>query len=477
MSSVFALRTSLPLLLLSFCLGCSGEGSPANVGNDGKTGEDGTDQDDSGLPPELTRVSKEDGARYASLVVTGDGVLHQVWTESGAGPGKVLHARSTNAGGSWSEPEDISDRDGDPYGAGFGTALASSDGRLYALWKDDTDSTSDKVSGGIYPGTLVYRCYEQGSWGPLVQLGTTGQVYSWFAAVGPEGAAHVVWNEPLADAPAWQAGTIQQAQLGPSSPSATLALYQSPEVIVEDYGSPQRDGFEGLRGYIAADGRARFVAERMVAGGRSTDPAEIVRFDGTALSTLFPTHTFLESFPHFGDSAPALMLDASGKEHVIVHDFESNPPRLLDYIVNGPAQPTVILRPETDTGDVRNFALWPAVNGGALLIAPVAASAGDTYDAQLLSFDGAEWGPARNITQNELRWELFSKQTSKNTEVTTLSVFSAKYGAAARDPSGKLHVALVNMEVQSVSRDSEDDFGEDSFFASSSKTLVFHTKP
>ena len=465
MPSVSALRATIPLLLLSFCLACSGEDSPAR-------------QDEvSGLPTELTRISREDGARYASLVVTADGGLHGIWTEAGGGPGRVLHARSSDGGDSWSAPEDISDRDGDPYGAGLGTALAGGGGRLYAVWKDDTDSTSDKVSGGIYPGTLVYRCYEQGSWGPLVELGTIGQVYSWFAAPGPDGEAHVVWNEALADAPAWQAGSIQQAQLGPSAPAATLALYQSPGVTVEGYGTPQHDGFEGLRGYIAADGRARFVAERMVAGSASTDPADIVHFDGTSLNTLFPTRTFLESFPHFGDSAPALLLDASGKEHVIVHDFESAPPRLLDYTIDGPAEPTVVLTPGTESGDVRNFALWPAPGGSALLIAPVAASAGDTYDAQLLRFDGAQWGAAQNLTQNELRWELASKQTSKTTEVTMLSVFSAKYGAAALDAQGKLHVALVNMEVQSVSRESEDDFGEDSFFASSSKTLVFHAQP
>lgn len=465
MSSLLAARSHLPLLLASFSLACSGEDAAPN-GGEGRAD----------APPELTRVSQEDGARYASLVVTADRRLHGVWTESGAGPGRVLHAVSTDGGGRWSEPEDLSDLDGDPYGAGFGTALASADGRLYAVWKDDTDSTSDKVSGGIYPGTLVYRCYEQGSWGPVVQLGTTGEVYSWFAAVGPDGAAHVVWNEPFADDPAWQAGTIQQAELGPSAPAQTLALYQSPDVDVEGYGSPQRDGFEGLRGYIASDGRARFVAERMVAGD-STDPKEIVRFDGTAMSTLMPTYLFLASFPHFGDSAPTLMVDAAGQEHVIVHDFESNPPRLLDYTMGGPAEPVVILEPEADSGDIRNFALWPTANGGALLIAPVAASAGDTYDAQLLAFDGARWGASQNITQNEKRWDLGGTRTSETTEVTTLSVFSAKHGAAAVDEEGNVHVALVNMEVQSVSRESKDDFGEDSFFASSSKTLVFHARP
>ena len=465
MLSLLARRSRLPVLLASFGLACSAEDNSPNEATD-----------PSGLPPDLARVSEGDGARYASLAVTVDGRLHGIWTESGAGPGRVLHAISSDGGESWTEPEDLSDADGDPYGAGFGTALSTADGRLYAVWKDDTDSTSDKVSGGIYPGTLVYRCYEQGSWGPLVQLGTAGQVYSWFAAAGPQGAAHVVWNEPLADDPAWQAGSIQQAQLGPAEPSQAFALYQSPDVAVEGYGSPQRDGFEGLRGYIAADGRARFVAERMVAGA-STDPAEIVRFDGAAMSTLFPAHTFLSTFPHFGDSAPTLMLDAAGQEHVIVHDFESEPPRLLDYTVDGPDEPVVILQPEADSGDVRNFALWPTANGGALLIAPMAASAGDMYDAQLLAFDGAQWGPAKNITQNEARWELSGTQTSRNTEVTTLSMFSAKYGAAALDADGRVHVALVNMEVQSVLRESQDDFGEDSFFASNSKTLVFHAQP
>lgn len=464
MPSLLAVRPIVPLLLASLCLACSTDTSPAEIRNEG-----------SGAPPELTAVSKQDGARYASLVVVDD-VLHQVWTEHGSGPGRVLHASSSDGGESWSEPEDLSDKDGDPYGAGFSTALSSADGKLYAVWKDDTDSTSDKVSGGIYSGTLVYRCHEQGSWGPLVQLGTTEQVYSWFAAVAPQGGVHVVWNEPLGDDPAWQAGSIQQAQLSPTAPSQTFTLYQAPDVTVEGYGTPQREGFEGLRGYIAADGRARFVAERMVPGN-STDPADIVRFDGTAMNSLFPARTFLQLFPHFGDSAPALMLDAAGQEHVILHDFESKPPRLLDYRVGGTAEPAVILEPETATGDVRNFALWPAPKGGALLIAPVAPSAGDMYDAQLLTFDGAQWGAARNITQNEARWELSSTQTSRNTDVTTLSLFSAKYGSAAPDANGKVHVALVNMEVQSVSRETEDDFGGESFFASSSKTLVFHVQP
>lgn len=152
MPSLFLRRPYVPPLITALCLACSPEDGPTPGGDDG-----------SGLPPALTRVSDEDGARYASLVVTADGLLHEVWTEAGSGPGRVLHAASRDGGGSWSEPEDISDRDGDPYGAGFGTALASADGRLYAVWKDDTDSTSDKVSGGIYPGTLVYRCHEQGS--------------------------------------------------------------------------------------------------------------------------------------------------------------------------------------------------------------------------------------------------------------------------------------------------------------------------
>jgi hypothetical protein len=142
-----------------------------------------TAQGEWGLPVDLS--GDDPAALLPHVAIDSHGTATAVW-ESHDDAGRIMRASTSVAGESWSNPVDISVRDGGPWSGGFPQVAADREGDVTAIWE------------AWYPDrfSIVQAARrEAGSgWGPPVDLGkSNGVIERRPIAVDPRGYVTAVW--------------------------------------------------------------------------------------------------------------------------------------------------------------------------------------------------------------------------------------------------------------------------------------------
>ena len=314
--------------------------------------------DANGHPKKLAKLSQYDKCGYADLAIGPDGAVHAIFTDQpdNMKPQYLYYRSSANGGASWTPPKNLSD-DESGHSASYCRLLADGQGRLYAIWKYVSKDELLDGPGGNGAGILSYRCLSGGAWSPTVHLNDAKlAAYSWFAALGPDGAVRLVWSQLPADTVRVQgwgsakyANLVQQMLLQGSAPGAVTPLLSPPPLptneqiaaartaghaIPYDQQRPRSDGLINLRGYVTAAGVTHFVAEQpgITDGPTSQQTGKrIVHWDGTRLRTLYEYERF-QTYNNF-NNPPTLLVDTHGTEHLIRAPEKAETACVRDYPV------------------------------------------------------------------------------------------------------------------------------------------------
>ncbi|MDQ6626199.1 MAG: hypothetical protein M3Y69_08710 [Verrucomicrobiota bacterium] len=453
--------TGSVLLLALVATGCGRHSTAADSGSGSNPGSPGA----AGKPTDLVKLSQFGNSTYCAIATGADGTLHAVFTDSkGAGKPHFLYYRASKDGGAtWSDPKDLSD-DESGDSAGPCRVLVDGAGRVYAIWKYINENELLEGPNGYANGVLCFRCLEGGSWSRTQHFGDEHQpMTSYFAAVGPDGKVNLVYSR-ADEALDWKgrggiyqhANNLDQLTLDGASAPKVTALMVAQHVATQDEQNaasaaghamayedtvPRSDGLWNLNGYIAADGRPHFVAEKYPA---SSEPQWILLYDGQKLSHFYDYKGYLGynsfSWP------PALLLEADGKEHVIRKPEKSEKAVVRDYVVeNGqPGDKTDVISNTSEKATISGWFSSPLANGRVAAMAALAPNLnvmGPT-DLYLAIGDGrGQWTKPLNLTDNEQREKFFARSgMSQSTS------YLPKFAAATSLPDGSIGVILLNAE-------------------------------
>jgi hypothetical protein len=447
-------------------------GTPATVGADGK-------------PVDLLKLAENQDAKYTDVAVGADGTVHTIYQAQHPRTRvpHVFYRASADGGGTWSEPRDLLD-DEPATQAGFVRLAVDGAGRVYAFWETYAGFDVVDPSGGDV-STLAYRALVGGDWTPAATVGEPKQVVGWFPAVAPDGQLHVVWSETIAGpngrSPHWQAGAIRQATLSGGTVGAAKAVLTSPEVRLGTSSVVNFHGYRGLRGYVDAAGVAHFTALKAIATpeeGAKTEPVSVVHWDGATETPLFEVAKLEAILQKQTYHPPTLWLDAAGQEHLtVVNQFLARP-AVEDYAPPTSQTPTLVYQLSGEKGNIRGVQVQPGAGGraAAMLEMHDTGKADAKHDLWAATFDGRRWTAPVNVTNNGARVAFADAQTSANTSYSTLTTYSAQYGAGAFDAAGRLYLSFVNTEIQSIMRETTVSGGTSGAFGSNSTTNVYFHK-
>jgi hypothetical protein len=470
------LALSASVLLLA---GCPDEmpttpgtpGAPATVDADGK-------------PVDLLKLAENQEAKYTDVAIGADGTVHAIYQAQHPRTlvPHVFYRASTDGGANWSEPLDLMENE--TTQAGFVRLMVDGAGRVYAFWKTYTGFGLVDASGGEN-STLAYRTLVGGSWTPTSTIGTPEAVVGWFPTLAPDGQLHVVWSEtvPLASgrSPYWEAGLIRQATLTGGTVGAAKEVLKSPAIQLGTSDVIKFHGYRGLRGYVDAAGVAHFTALKSIATpdfGSKTEPISVVHWDGTTEKDLFEVVKLEAVFQKQLYHPPLLWLDAAGKEHLTVVNQYLTRPAVQDFSPPAAQAPTVVYQMNSEKGNIRGVQMQPGPGGRAAVVMQMHDTdrADAKHDLWAAAFDGQRWATPVNVTNNAAREAFQSRQTSANTSYSTLTTYSAQYGAGAFDVAGRLYLSFVNTEIQSIMRETTVSSGTSGAFGSNSTTNVYFHK-
>lgn len=437
-----------PALALAAVLPLALSGCPdLSMGPDPATGAA-----EQGLSRDLTLLSEHDAANWSDLAVGTDGTLHAVFQDTPkGGVAGIYHRASSDGGASWSAPHRLNERD---HHAGVPRVAVDGQGRLYAFWKDMSAheggwmaaGTGDSLAGGPYGRPLMARVLDGGTWSEPFRVSASAQVVSWFPAVDPAGAVHVVWAENIKSPNGYQTtnpALVLQARVAGAQAEAPKEVYRGkPDGVPEDYDGTAwyYESLLGLRGYVDAQGVAHWVAARR--GGRA-DETELAHWNGTAFQKLMSYDAYAGGIYY---NPPELVLDASGREHVLVQDGKGERKGLLDFLV-GEATPRVVRQAQDATGELKTFQVARGRDGrlAAMMAFRDTNAPGSEFDLFVSRYEGGDWTPAVNVTSNAQRgtYKEFGDRAD-GTQVST--TYEPAFSAGVFDAQGRLNLALVNQE-------------------------------
>jgi hypothetical protein len=202
---------------------------------------------------------------------------------------------------------------------------------------------------------------------------------------------------------------------------------------------------------------------------------QLVYWDGKQESTVLPVPQLEAVLKPITANPPSLVLDAAGREHLLVTNQGRERASLEDYSPVTSPTPSAIFQLKSAKGDLRSVTVRQSTGGkiAVMVAANDTENAGARHDMFAIAFDGATWKPAVNLTTNAAREAFASQQTSANTEYSRLIQYSGQYGTGAFDAAGKLHMAFVNTEITSIMRTTETTAGTGGAFGTNSTTNVF----
>lgn len=441
----------------------------------GGTGENG--QKESGqISSAHVKLTEFDRAGYCDLAVAGDGAIHAVFTDSPDRfkPKYAYHRVSTDGGKTWSVANNLSD-DESGEEAGWLRANFDGKGRLYVVWKYVEKDVSLDGPGGYAKGRLVYRVFEGGNWSKRITLGDDGvPVFSWFASVAPDGRLHIVWSQTTKDTPpsyrlSWDyANLVRQAVLDGTGVQQMKDILVPKPLLTEDgiktlraagkpvdYDEtrPKKMGLMNMRGYVSGEGVARFIAEHPglpLDQFGSTAGRQIVLWNGGELTALH-TYPKAETILTF-DNPPALLLDASGKTHILRSPEKSEKPVVRDYLLEGKAlgEFTNVIQPRNGPGMLANWQAHQLTNGRLALTAALSEKDGaqpDDLELYISYLDGSgKWAEPVRVTNNSSSQSAFNKETVGGNAIGAVTSHKPRFAAVALDKAGKPCLLMVNSE-------------------------------
>ncbi len=425
--------------------------------------------------PAPVKLTQYDRAGSCDLAVGPDGTLHAVFTDRPEhGKPLYLYYRASRDGGrTWGDAVTLSD-DESGNDAGHARLFLDSKGRLYAAWKYVAKNSLLDGPGGHAPGRLVYRCLAGGAWSKRVLLGDDKVPrFSWFAAVAPDGQAHLVWSQMAKDAAAavaWgtsdYADLVRQATLdGPAVARVKDLIVPRPLVTAQEQQRlralgkypkyedtrPRQDGLINLRGHVAADGTVHFVAEHPgIKDGPSANQTgrRIVLWDGARLVPVYAFDKY-RSYNTFNDP-PALLVDAAGKRHLLRAPEKAEKPCVRDYPVNGGelGDPVDVVRPKSGPGAVLN---WQAhqLPGGRMAVTVALSQKGgyNPDDAELyVSYsDGdGKWSEPASLTPRAAGNGKTGPNGRQGNPVTVIVQYQPRFAALAVGKDGRPCLLLID---------------------------------
>ncbi|MFN3432488.1 MAG: sialidase family protein, partial [Candidatus Sericytochromatia bacterium] len=382
------------------------------------------------------------------------GTMHLLFLDIPKG-GKptVFHRTSTDNGATWGTAQRLGQRD---HAAGMPRVAIDGQGRVYAIWKDMSENGGnwmtahdhDSLRGGSYARLLVGAVLTNGTWSDPFPISEAHFAQSWFPSVDPTGKLHVVWTEQIKAPTGYQTqepARVMQATLSGATVEGRKALYTARPDEPDTYDGTvwHYERLDGIRGYVDAQGAARWVTTRTPSQGEGGDPM-VVHWDGTKHVPLFKRDAY--GVGNTYHNPPELVVDAAGQAHVIVEDIVGERKGVLDFTVGNPT-PTPIRQVPEASGSLQTFQLARGPGGqlAAMMSMEDRADANTEFELFVSRYENGQWTPGVNITHNAQRGA-YKEFGTRTDGVQTSSVFEPIFASGAFDAQGKLNVAMVNME-------------------------------
>lgn len=418
-------------------------------------------------PADLVKLSQFGHAGSCSMAVAGDGTIHAVFSDfkEYGKPAFLYYRSSKDDGATWSDAKVLSD-DESVLSAGFCRVLIDGKGRVYAIWKYINPNELLEGPNGPANGILVYRVLESGSWSKPRLFGNEHKpMTSWYAALDGQGRVNVVYSR-ADDAVDWKgrgmmhynANNTDQLVLDGASEPAVTQLIIAPHVMTEaeqaaskaagkypayEDTHPRNAGAWNLNGYIADDGRPRFLCEKYKESGKM--PA-ILYFDGKQPQAFTEYKTEYLHYNTF-NNPPLLLRGPGGKEHVIRKPEASENEVVRDYAVEDgkpSGDKTDAITNDSPKAKIHGWWAGPLAGGCMVAMAAVEPSLdplGPT-DLYLAVCDGkGAWDKPVNVTDNDGRAKFFARGG-----ISQSTSYSPTFAEAATLKDGSIGVILLNQE-------------------------------
>ncbi len=421
-----------------------------------------------GSPINGLKLSQYDALIDSPNVAVGsDGVVHVAFIERMlASPYTlfVYHRQSADSGKTWSEPKNLSE-DAPNIHVGHCRLLIDAQNRVYVIWRSglaENFPTSDGMDVN-----LVYRVLNHGKWSKILPIHppgsataqNVGALFS-FAVIDAAGNAQVVWNaRPDAYRPAdvtvggmqlpgIGAGLVFRATLDGPTPAPPKQIYMTQitsNAAMGDYGK-MCDDLSGLDGYVDAAGAPHFIAiARAMRGTETGSPISLIE-DGKQTPALTLPTPYMQTW----SEQPRLLLDASGRRHVIAFYEAGEHPGFRDYVVGSDDEPTVILTAKGPKATCLSFQAYQGPGGHmAVVMQTTERGYNDSGDSWVSISDGGAWSTPVCVTDNAARADFVSKNKGALLTVGTGDHYGPGPGAVAFDNEGHLLLALVNVKTGS----------------------------
>jgi hypothetical protein len=429
-----------------------------------------------GKPLEGVKLSRHDSYIISpGIAVSREGAIHIAFVERHSQSpyeDNVYHRSSADGGKNWSEAKNLSE-----VMPGFivGNCQVAVDvaGNAYVIWRTSVKENYpvDRDAHARPNNHLVYRVLSNGKWsGKAVAIHPNypenDGVASWFACTDPAGKVHVIWNmrpdslHPEAmtkygKSPCIGAGMIMEAVLNDTDPGTPREIYHTK--ITEDttYHSPGCDDLDTIDGYVDAARQVHLIAHVSYAGVGPTDPNHRIHLIEGGVQTLavnLPNKSFnIWRYP------PRLLLDATGRRHIIAMYEAGEQPSIRDYLIGSADEPSIIRAAKEVKGKLIGFQASQGSHGRMVALMEMNDTGNNTDDELYISTsDGGSWTPPVNVTNNTGRKNFFSRDTSiaGASHVASASYWFPGPAAAAYAQDGHLALLYISNQlsvVQSVS--------------------------
>jgi hypothetical protein len=432
-------------------------------------GELGVSQKD-GTPVEGFKLSQHDMLIASpSIAVAPDGTIHVAFLEehNTTYVNAIYHRSSSDGGKTWTDAKNLTE-DMPEMKVGRCQVLADAGNRVYVIWRAAIPASFDVSPDlGGSPCCLWFRELEGGKWSRAKSISETGggdpqysdAAYSFFAVVDAAGHAQVVWN---AMPDHWHPelvtryghsngvgpGLVLQSTLDGANASIPREVFLPVVTPGTVQTPPSCDGLDTLTGYVDSASSAHFISlATMPMYGLPQHKAhyELIEDGKAGASIVLPPLSF-----HATKDIPTLLVDATGKRHMIAMFLAGEHPNFRDYLIGSDEDPTVILAAKGLNGIVEGFQAYQGPGGHMVVIMQTkTGDISDLGDTWVSMSDGTGWSKPICVTNNAARRLWATTNTGQIGSVSHGTAYHPGVGAAAFDREGHLILALVNGEVGS----------------------------
>jgi hypothetical protein len=404
-----------------------------------------------GKPPTLAKLSQFDGASYIDVLPGPDNTIHVLYAEKPPNRDlyQVYYRASKDGGTSWSDAVNLTEVDPDRQA---GTLRLALDGqkRLYAFWRAMGKDviTAEPVIATSNPGTLVYRVLDAGTWSALAQVGKTNAVFAWFPTVDPAGQVNVVWSE---------ATVVEQPYGGPvtagrgelyravvDGPTASSQLLAHGNVITDPViGSVKGDSYDSLQGFVDPQGAVHYVAQKSAAA--TPLAPDIVYWNGQTEKVLWALSDTTKLNNPYLNTAPRLLVDEKGNEHVVYWDQKADHPGVVDHPI-GAGAPTTIFHTNDVNGTLNNLETYGGPHGSMVALVGASDTGISEPDLTIMVYSGGTWGKPVNLTNNAAltSGKVTETDPNSNANVGQLTTYSPLFASAGFDSAGRIDIGMIN---------------------------------